>query len=131
MSKSDVYSVQDELWVYCGIVRTKNNSKTWLKKDAKRQQHLKLIPQKMMLMVLFTCRPARFSVTALPKGETATADYMVEYLKGNWFHDLINKKDRIAIKNLFHMDNGGLHSVERTQMYLGMPAECILSSKSL
>ena len=49
-----------------------------------------------MLLVLFTCSPARFSVTALPKGETVTADYMVEYLKdtGNRFRNL-NKTDSV------------------------------------
>ena len=56
-----------------------------------------------MLLVLFTCSPARFSVTALPKGETVTADYMMEYLKdtGNRFHNL--NKNKIAFKNLSNL----------------------------
>ena len=71
------------------------------------------------LLVSFTCSPARFSVTVLPKGETVTADYMVEYLKdtGNRFRNL--KKDKIAFKNfLLQMDNARPHSAERTQTYL-------------
>ena len=56
VSKSDVCCVQDELWVDLDVVRTKNSSKTWLKKGAKRQQisKPKLTPQKTMLLVSFT-----------------------------------------------------------------------------
>ena len=56
VSKSDVCCVQDELWVDLDVVRTKNSSITWLKKDAKRQQisKPKLTPQKTMLLVSFT-----------------------------------------------------------------------------
>ena len=91
VSKSDVYCVQDELWIDWDIVRTKNSSKTWLKKGIKRLQipKPKLTPKKTMLLVSFTYSPARFSVTALPKGETVTADYIAEYLK-----DTGNRKTR-------------------------------------
>ena len=71
------------------------------------------------LLVSFTCSAARFSVTELLKGETVTADNMVEYLKdtGNRFRNL--KKDKIASKNLLlQMDNARPHSAERTQTYL-------------
>ena len=72
------------------------------------------------LLVSFTCSAARFSVTALTKCETVTADNMVEYLKytGNRFRNL--KKDKIALlKHLFlQMDNARPHSANRTQTYL-------------
>ena len=71
------------------------------------------------LLVSFTYSVARFSVTALPKGETVTADNMVEYLKdtGNRFRNL--KKDKIAFKNLLlQMDNARPHSAERTRACL-------------
>ena len=67
------------------------------------------------LLESFTCSAARLSVTALPKGETVTADNMVEYLK-----DTVNlKRDKIAFKNLLlQVDNARPHSAERTQTYL-------------
>ena len=70
----------------------------------------------LLLVLSFTCSAARFLVTALPKGETVTANKMVEYLKdtGNRFRNL--KKDKIAFKNLLlQMDNARPHSAERTQ----------------
>ena len=63
-----------------------------VKKGSKRLQipKPKLTPKKTMLLVSFTCSPVRFSVTALPKGETVSADYMAEYLMdtGNRFRNL-------------------------------------------
>ena len=58
-------------------------------------------------------------MSALPKGETVTADYMVEYFKdtGNRFRNL--SKNKVAFKNLLlQMDNAKLHSAARTQAYL-------------
>ena len=79
----------------------------------------KLTPRKTMFLVAFTTSPARFSVTALPKGVTVTADYMVEFLKatGNRFNNL--KSHKIRFKDLLlQMDNARPHSAARTQTYL-------------
>ena len=72
-----------------------------------------------MFLVAFTTSPARFSVTALPKGVTVTADYMMEFLKatGNWFNNI--KSHNIKFKDLLlQMENARPHSAARTQTYL-------------
>ena len=118
---SGVYCVQDELWVNWDVVKSKQQNKIWIKKDGKRNQAVKpkLTPRKTMFLVAFTTSPARFSVTALPKGVTVTADYMVDFLKatGNRFNNL--KSHKIKFKDLLlQMDNARPHSAARTQNYL-------------
>ena len=73
-----------------------------VKKGAKRLKVVKskLTPKKTMLLVAFTCSPARFSVTALPKGETVTAEYMVEFLQATNKRFSSLKKDKITFKEL-------------------------------
>ena len=81
-----------------------------------------------MLLIAFTCSPARFSITALPRGVTVTAEYMVEFFKssGHRFNNL--KKDKITLKDLLlQMDNARPHSAARTQTYLGNTGATVLS----
>ena len=78
----------------------------------------KLTVKKTMLLIAFTCSPARFSITALPRGVTVTADYMVEFFQstGHRFNNL--KKEKITLKELLlQMDNARPHSAARTQTY--------------
>ena len=74
--ESGVYCVQDELWVNWSIVKSKQQNRTWIKKGGKRSQVVKpkLTVKIMMLLIAFTCSPARFSITALPRGVTVTAE---------------------------------------------------------
>ena len=118
---SGVYCVEDELWVNWAIVKSKQQNATWLKKGGKRSQAVKpkLTNKKTMLLVAFTCSPARFSVTPLPKGVTIDAEYMVDFLKATArrFNNL--KTNRIKFKKLtLQMDNARPHSAARTQEYL-------------
>ena len=80
--ESGVYCVQDELWVNWIIVKSKQQNMTWIKKGGKRSQVVKpkLTVKIMMLLIAFTCSPARFSITALPRGVTVTA--------GIWWNSL-------------------------------------------
>ena len=91
------HRVQDELWVNWSIVKSKQQNMTWIKKGGKRSQVVKpkLTVKKSMLLIALTCSPARFSITALPRGVTVTAEYMVEFFKstGHRFNNL--KKDKI------------------------------------
>ena len=61
-------------------------------------------------------------MTALPKGVTVTADYMVDFFKEtvNRFNNL--KSDKIKFKDLLlQMDNARPHSAARNQTYLNSP----------
>ena len=88
----------------------------------------KLTVKTTMPLIAFTCSPARFSTTALPRGVTVTAEYMVGFFKstGHRFNNL--KKDKISIKELLlQMDNARPHSAAQTQTYLGNTGATVLS----
>ena len=128
--ESGVYCVQDELWVNWSIVKSKQQNMTSIKKGGKRSQVVKpkLTVKKTMLLIAFTCSPANCLVTALPRGVTVTAEYMVEFFKsmGHRFNNL--KKDKIILKELLlQMDNARPHSAARTQTYLGNTGATVLS----
>ena len=118
---SDVYCVQDELWINWDAQKSKNQNKAWLKKGQKRLQvpKPKLTPKKTMFLIAFTCCPARFSVTALPKGTTVDAEYFVQFLKdtNNRFANL--KRSNTKLKELtLQFDNARPHTAQRSQAYL-------------
>ena len=120
-SQSGVYCVEDELWVNWDIIKSKQQNKTWIKKNGKRSQveKPKLTTKKTMLLVAFTCSPARFSVTALPKGVTVTGEYMVDFYKATRQRFNNIKHNRIKFSDLIlQHDNARPHTAARTQTYL-------------
>ena len=78
-------------------MKSKQQNKTWLKRGDKRLQvtEQKLTPKKTMLLLLvvFTCSPPKFSKTGLTRGVTVTAETMVDFFKATSkrFWDLIKK----------------------------------------
>ena len=120
-SQSGVYCVQDEVWVNWDIVKSKQQNKTWIKKNGKRSQveKPKLTTKKTMLLVAFTCSPARFSVTALPKGATVTGEDMVDFYKATRqrFNNIRHNRIKFSDLILQH-DNARPHAAARTQTYL-------------
>ena len=68
-----------------GVIDTKMQNRAWLPKGAKKTTvpKPKLILKKTMLFMLvaFTIKPARFSITALQNGQTIGSEYMIQFLK--------------------------------------------------
>ena len=118
---SDVYCVQDELWINWDLKKSKNQNKAWLKKGQKRLQvpKPKLTPRKLMLLIAFTTSPARFSITVLPKGKTIDAECFVQFLKDTNKRFSSLKQNKTTLKKLtLQFDNARHHSAGRTQEYL-------------
>ena len=75
------YCVEDETWVNFNPMLPKQENKTWVKKSAKRHAIPRptLTKKKTLLMICLTAD--KFSVKALPYGDTITSDVYVEFLK--------------------------------------------------
>ena len=72
-----------------------------------------------MVLVAFTCKPKRFSVSMMSKGITIDANFMIEYIKNTFKRFKNLKNHKIALKDsLFQMDNARPHSSLLTQDYL-------------
>ena len=72
-----------------------------------------------MILVAFTCKPKRFSVSVMPKGKTVDSDVMIDYIQmtGKRFQNL--KKNKVQLSDLlWQMDNARPHTSQATQDYL-------------
>ena len=110
--------VQDESWFLWDSIERRE---VWVSPNGKRYctPRPKLTKRKTMLLVAFTCKPKRFSVSVLPQGTTATHETMIEFLKatGRRFSDL--KKAKIQLKDLYLMwDNAPSHNAINSRQYL-------------
>ena len=121
LSVQHKYCVEDELWVNWGVIGTKMQNRAWLPKGARRMTvpKPKLTPKKTMLLVAFTTNPARFSITALQKGQTIDSEYMVQFFKdtNKRFSSLRRNKIKFS-ELLLQIDNARPHTSKRTQSYL-------------
>ncbi|QQP52595.1 Uncharacterized protein FKW44_004787, partial [Caligus rogercresseyi] len=57
-----------------------------------------------MILMGFTCKPRRVSITALPAGTTADWNTMIEYLRTTGKRFLSLKKDKIRLKDCLFME---------------------------
>ena len=82
------YLVENELWFLWDAPEYR---RAWIQKKAVKPtiaKH-KLTKRKSMVLIAFTCKPKRFSVTVLPQGKSVDAQFMINYLKdtGKRFHN--------------------------------------------
>ncbi|QQP42123.1 Uncharacterized protein FKW44_016693 [Caligus rogercresseyi] len=72
-----------------------------------------------MILMGFTCKPRRVSITALPAGTTADRNTMIEYLRTTGKRFLSLKKDKIRMKDCLLMwDNAHPHTATDTREFL-------------
>ncbi|QQP32392.1 Uncharacterized protein FKW44_024316 [Caligus rogercresseyi] len=72
-----------------------------------------------MILMEFTCKPRRVSITALPAGTTVDRNTMIEYLKTTGKRFLSLKKDKIWLKDCLLMwDNAHPHTATDTREFL-------------
>ncbi|QQP31544.1 Uncharacterized protein FKW44_025170, partial [Caligus rogercresseyi] len=72
-----------------------------------------------MILMGFTCKPRRVSITALPAGTTVDRNTMIEYLRTTGKRFLSLKKDKIRLKDCFLMwDNARPHTATDTREFL-------------
>lgn len=112
------YCVQDESWVLWDAEPTR---RVWIgKKQVKpTTAKQKLTNRKNMIMVAFTCKPKRFSVTVIAKGSTVNSDVVVDYIKATGHRFLNLKNNKIHLRDLlWQMDNARPHTSRITQDYV-------------
>ena len=75
--------------------------------------------RKTMVMVSFTCKPKRYSVSFLPKGTSIDSVKMIEYLKLTGKRFMNHRGVKIKFKDLLlQMDNARPHASRLTQGFL-------------
>ncbi|QQP40925.1 Uncharacterized protein FKW44_015138, partial [Caligus rogercresseyi] len=75
--------------------------------------------RKTMILMGFTCKPRRISITTLPAETTADRNTMIEYLKTTGKRFLRLKKDKIRLKDCLLMwDNARPHTATDTRKFL-------------
>lgn len=117
----NLYAVQDETWVSWDAHGTKTDNRTWLERGEPRKQVVRpnaMTKRKSLLMVMFTANK-RFSVTALPQGETVDAQQIVSYLwrTGNLWRTLRSNPVRLSEISL-QMDNARPHVAQLFRDFL-------------
>ena len=64
-----------------------------------------------MVMVSFTCKPKRYSVSVLPKGTSIDSVKMIEYLKSTRKRFMNHRGGKIKFKDLLlQIDNARPHA---------------------
>ncbi|QQP35564.1 Uncharacterized protein FKW44_023828 [Caligus rogercresseyi] len=72
-----------------------------------------------MILMGFTCKPRRVSITALPAGTTADQNTMTEYLRTTKNRISQPEKDKIRLKDCLLMrDNARPHTATDTREFL-------------
>ena len=88
--------VQDESWFYWD---SSERREVWVDPQGKHSitPKVRQTDRKMMILMGFTCKPKRDSISALPKGTTAYRSTMIEYLRttGHRFNNLKNDKIKL------------------------------------
>ncbi|QQP41003.1 Uncharacterized protein FKW44_015247 [Caligus rogercresseyi] len=110
--------VQDESWLYWDSAERRQ---VWAEPTGARFSTLRVkqTARKMMILMGFTCKPRRVSITALPAGTTADRNTMIEYLRTTGKRFLSLKKDKIWLKDCLLMwDNARPHTAIDTREFL-------------
>ena len=112
------YLVEDEPWFFWDAPEYR---RAWIQKKAVKPTiaKQKLTKRQTMVLIAFTCKPKRYSVTVLPQGESVDAQFMINYLKdtGKRFQNL--KKNKVTLQELhFQMDNARPHTAAATKQFL-------------
>ncbi|QQP53344.1 Uncharacterized protein FKW44_005798 [Caligus rogercresseyi] len=110
--------VQDESWFYWDSAERRQ---VWAEPTGARfsTPRVKQTARKTMILMGFTCKPRRVSITALPARTTANRNTMIEYLRTTGKRFLSLKKDKIWLKNCLLMwDNARPHSTTDTREFL-------------
>ena len=114
------YCLEDETWVNFSPMLPKQENKTWVEKSAKRHAIPRptLTKKKTLLMICLTAD--KFSVKALPYGDTITSDVYVEFLKatGEKWRKLRSHPAKLSELS-FQLDNARPHSAKTTKDFLG------------
>lgn len=82
-SRYDLYAVEDETWVFFDPSSHKQANRVWIGPGDDRPQVVRqqgMTTRKTLLLLAFTPNK-RFSVKAMPHGETVTADVYTEFLR--------------------------------------------------
>lgn len=119
-ARYDVYAVEDETYVNFEPVHTKAENRTWLPVDAPRLRVVRdhLTRKKTLLLVAFTAIP-RFSIVALPYGETVTGESMVDFIRQTGDRWRTLRHSPIHLKDLlWQMDNARPHMAQVVKNYL-------------
>ena len=112
------YLVQDESWV---LWDQQERRRVWIPKNARKPAtpRVKLTKRKTMILIAFSCKPKRFSLTLLPQGATVDSSFTVKFLKAtrNRFRQL--KTAPVRFKNMMlQWDNARPHVSRETTDYL-------------
>ncbi|QQP57301.1 Uncharacterized protein FKW44_002233, partial [Caligus rogercresseyi] len=106
--------VQDQSWFYWDSAERRQ---VWAEPTGARfsTPRVKKTASKTMILMGFTCKPRRVSLTALPAGTNT----MIEYLRTTGKRFLSLKKDMIRLKNCLLMwDNARPHTATDTREFL-------------
>ena len=112
------YCVEDESWFFWD---SKTSRKNWIGKTAKKPTlaRPKLTDRKTMVLVSFTCKPKRYSVSVLPRKTTVDSKMMIDYLKSTGKRFNNHRGGKISFKDLLlQMDNARPHASRATQGFL-------------
>lgn len=116
----NTYAVEDETFISFVPHHSKVQNRTWIPKDAPRLQVVRptLTNKKCLLMVAFTPNK-RFSVSALPYGETVDANHVVEFIRetGNKWRTLRSSPIHLD-QLLWQMDNARPHTAHTVRDFL-------------
>lgn len=74
--------VQDETWFDLEVLPTEQQNRCWLQKDQPRLQvaRRKISTKKVMLLVAFS-PSKRFSISAVPPGETVNTERVIDFVR--------------------------------------------------
>lgn len=113
-------AIQDETWFYLNPQVKKQSNRCWLADGEKRPQLVKrsISDKKIMLLVAFTPNK-RFSITALPPGDTVDGECIINFLKhtGNLWRSLRSNPVHMS-DLLWQWDNARPHSSALVREYM-------------
>lgn len=115
-----LYAVEDETFIPFDPLLPKSENRTWIPKDEPRHQVVRptLTTRKCLLLVAFTPNK-RFSVEALPYGQTVTAERMIDFIQhtGEKWRGL--RAHPVHLNQLmWQMDNARPHTAAAVREFL-------------
>jgi transposase len=106
------YVVEDETWVNFDIQHTSSTARQWVKQGMPRPTAVssKLTPRKCLMIVAFSaCK--RFSIKAIPYGETVNGDVYIEFVRETGRKWLNVRRNPINLQNvIWQHDNARPHT---------------------
>ena len=98
---------------------TRKKIRVWIQKKAIKQTvKRKLTTRKTMVLIAFTSKPKRFSMSVLPPRQSVDATF-IKSLQGTGKRLLSLKKNKVSLKELhLQMDNARPHTAAQTQQFL-------------